>query len=194
VPYAQLPLTQLGQGYRIIDFVVRSSMEAGEIVPVMRSVVGEVDRSLAMYDIQTVEDYASAQTVGDRIYLTLLAAFGGVALLLAIAGVYGIMAHSVNQRTNEIGVRAALGAESWNVLCLVLRHGLFLILIGLLAGLAASFALTRVIQRFLWQVKATDPQIFVLALLALAGVAILACYIPARRTLKVDPVVALRTE
>jgi putative ABC transport system permease protein len=141
-----------------------------------------------------VEDYASNQTLGDRIYLTLLGAFGGIAVLLAIVGVYGIMAHSVNQRTNEIGIRVALGAGSWNVLALVLRHGLILVLIGLIIGVGASFALTRVIQRFLWQVKATDPQTFVLALLALAGIAFLACYIPARRTLKVDPVVALRSE
>jgi putative ABC transport system permease protein len=194
VPYAQLPLNQQGQGYRIVNFVVRSNISTAEGIPAMRSVVAEVDRTLAMYDIQTVEDYASNQTLGDRIYLTLLGAFGGIAVLLAIVGVYGIMAHSVNQRTNEIGIRVALGAGSWNVLALVLRHGLILVLIGLIIGVGASFALTRVIQRFLWQVKATDPQTFVLALLALAGIAFLACYIPARRTLKVDPVVALRSE
>jgi len=104
------------------------------------------------------------------------------------------MAHSVNQRTNEIGVRVALGAGSWSVLALVLRHGLILVLIGLILGMGASFALTRVIQHFLWQVTATDPQTFAFALLALASIAFVACYIPARRALDVDPVVALRTE
>jgi len=194
VPYAQLPLNQQGQGYRVVNFVVRSNTSAAEVIPAMRSVVAEVDRALAMYDIRTVEDYASNQTLGDRIYLTLLGVFGGVAVLLAIVGVYGIMAHSVNQRTNEIGVRLALGAGSWNVLALVLRHGLILVLIGLILGMGASFALTRVIQHFLWQVTATDPQTFAFALLALASIAFVACYIPARRALDVDPVVALRTE
>ncbi|MBV9622501.1 MAG: FtsX-like permease family protein [Acidobacteria bacterium] len=129
-----------------------------------------------------------------RFYLVLVGTFGAVALMLASAGVFGVMAHSVSRRTREIGVRVALGANSRDVLTMVLGQGFRTILVGVFIGVAGSLALTRVIQSFLFGVSATDPLTFCAVVVFLAAVALLACYIPARRATKVDPMLALRYE
>src|SRR5207237_376249 len=134
------------------------------------------------------------QLLGQRVYALLLGIFGGIALLLAAVGIYGIMAHSVSNRTSEIGVRVALGASRGTILRLILRRGILLVGIGMTIGVAASVALTRVVRAILFGVQPTDPFTFILALLGLGAVARLACYIPARRALKVDPIIALRYE
>ena len=139
-------------------------------------------------------EYAYFQLLDHWIYSTLLSIFGGIAVLLAVGGIYGVMAHSVAQRTSEIGVRVALGANSRNVLQLILRRGVLLIAFGMFIGVGVSFALNRAIQSVLWGVTPTDPVTYLLALGALAAVALMACYIPARRALKIDPVIALRIE
>ena len=124
----------------------------------------------------------------------LLALFAGLALLLTAIGLYGVMAYSVIQRTQEIGIRIALGAQTGDVLKMVLRQGLKLTALGLALGLAAAYALTRYMQSMLFGVKATDPLTFAAIALLLIVVAIVACWIPARRATKVDPMVALRSE
>jgi ABC-type antimicrobial peptide transport system permease subunit len=124
----------------------------------------------------------------------LLSIFGGISILLSVAGLFGIMMHSVNQRTNEIGIRVALGARSGSILGMVAQQGMLVIGIGILCGVVASLALTRVIGRFLWGVTATDPLTFVLVLLAMLIVGLLACLVPARRALRIDPILALRWE
>ena len=124
----------------------------------------------------------------------MLGVFGALAVILALVGIYGIMAHSVSQRTNEIGIRMALGAGSRQVLRLILRRGILLIGIGLTIGFGASIGLTQLISSQLWGVQATDPLTFALVILGLGAVALLACYVPARRALRVDPAVALRIE
>ena len=129
-----------------------------------------------------------------RLQTILLGAFGGLALLLAAVGIYGVMSYSVSRRTGEIGIRMALGASQWDVLALVCGQGLRLILIGVAAGLALAFGLTRLMSKILFGISPTDPLTFAIVVLVLAAVALLACYLPARRATHVDPIIALRHE
>jgi putative ABC transport system permease protein len=195
VPRAQLPHKMdmtLSLDVLVGTFVVRACGDPAALVASLRKAVAEVDRNSAVTNILTVEQYAAGQLQDLRHYATLLSIFGGISVLLSVVGLFGIMAHSVSQRTNEIGIRMALGASSPAVLGLLIREGLVLVGIGMLAGVAVSLALTRVIATFLWRVTATDPLTFGLVLLAMASVALLACYLPARRALRIDPIGALR--
>src|SRR5687768_4324197 len=124
----------------------------------------------------------------------LLGAFAGIAAVLTLVGVYGLVAYGVGQRTQEIGVRRALGASARAVLRLVLRQGLILVAIGVVIGVMGALATTRLLQGVLWGVSPTDPRTFALVSLGLAAAALLACYVPARRALSIDPIVALRVE
>jgi putative ABC transport system permease protein len=136
-----------------------------------------------------------SESLGSRRFnLILIGFFAGIALLLATAGVFGVMAYSVTRRTREIGVRVALGAQARDVEAMILRQGLRTVLIGIAIGLAGALALTRAIQSLLFGVTATDPLTFIAVILLLLSAALLACYIPARRAAKVDPMVALRYE
>ena len=174
--------------------VVRTSVEPAAVVAGVRQVTTEVDKSAAVSDVKTMERIVDETVTQPRFNLVLLGLFGGIALLLSAAGIYGVTAYSVTQRTHEFGIRMALGAQVGDVLRMIIRQGLLLISLGIAIGLLAAFALTRLLTTVLFGVSVTDPLTFLGISLLLTAVALLACYIPARRATKVDPLVALRYE
>src|SRR5215510_14176718 len=177
-----------------LTIVVRASAPPEALTAALRAQVYELDHDLPVYNLRPMEQIVSNAAGQPRFQTLLLGLFSAAALLLAAIGIYGVMAYTVIQRTHEIGVRMALGASTSDVLKLILRSGLKLALIGIVLGLVGAFAATRVLSSLLFNVSATDPVIFVIDALLLAIAALLACYIPARRATKVDPLVALRYE
>ncbi len=173
---------------------LRSAGDPASLIESARRELRALDPQLPATNIRTLEEQRRNSLYSERVTALLLSAFGALALLLAAVGIYGVMAYAVAQRTREFGIRMALGARAGDVLRLMLRQGARLIGAGVALGLAGAFAATRLIRSFLYQVSSTDPMTFVFAALSLTAVALLACYIPARRATKVDPMVALRTE
>jgi len=179
---------------RGMAFVVRTKIEPMSVSSSVRQAIWSVDKDLPFTEVQTMEQRLSASFAARRFHMILLGVFAALALVLSLVGIYGVMSYSVAQRTREIGVRMALGAERRHVLRLVLGQGLVLTLIGNAAGLGGAFALTRFMASLLYGVHATDAATFTLVPLLLIGIALVACYIPAHRAAKVDPLVALRYE
>jgi putative ABC transport system permease protein len=173
---------------------VRTTGEPGTMLAAVRQQVQALDANLPVYDIRTLEEQKNSSLYTSRMAATLLTVFGLLALGLAAVGLYGVMAYAVNRRTREIGIRLALGAQSKDVLRQVLIEGMTIVTIGLALGLGGSVAAARLVRNFLYGVTATDPLTFVGAALLLAGVALLANYLPARRASRTDPLVALRCE
>jgi putative ABC transport system permease protein len=176
------------------DLVVRTSVDPMSIVAAARREIHAVDPNQPVSNIRTMETVLEDEIGQRRLAMTLAAVFAGLALSLATLGIYGVLSYFVVQHTREIGVRLALGARRRNVLGLVMKKGMTLALIGVAIGLVAAFALTRLMSSLLYEVRATDPITFVAVAAMLTVVALLACYIPARRATKVDPMVALRCE
>ena len=187
LPHAQSPR---GGMY----LVVRTLGEPSSMTAMVRSAIQAVDKDQPVYRVMTMEALVTESVAQKRFSMLLLALFAVVAVMLAIVGLYGVMSYGVSQRTHEIGVRMALGAQSRDVLKMVVGQGLALALIGVGVGLVAAFLLTRLMSSLLFGVSATDPYMFASIPLILAAVALLACYIPARRATKVDPMIALRYE
>jgi putative ABC transport system permease protein len=160
----------------------------------MRRQVSQLDPALPIFGISTMKEMRDHNVAPDRLNLGLLGGFAVLALVLAVIGLYGLLSFTVTQRQREIGVRMALGAQQFEVLNLVVGQGMRLVLTGAFIGLLGSFALTRVLASVLFKVAPTDPLTFVTVTLSLCVVALLACYIPARRATKIDPMVALRYE
>lgn len=180
--------------FNTITMVARTSNDPTKLAASVRREVAALDSELPVFNLRTLEETLSRSVAQPRFNTLLLAIFAGVALLLTAIGLYGVMAYSVTQRTQEIGIRLALGAQSRNVLGLIIRQGMALALVGVGIGLIGAVALTRVMTSFLFGVGATDPRTFASVASLLIGVALLACYLPARRASKVDPMVALRYE
>ena len=177
-----------------MNLVVRTASDPVSMVPAIRSQVLSVDKDQPVSDIMTMEQRVAKSVAAKRFVMSLLGAFSILALGLAAVGIYGVMAYLVTQRTQEIGVRMALGAQKRDVLKLVVGKGMALAVIGTTIGLVASLALTRLMRSLLFEVTPTDWLTFVISSTVLLIVALFACYLPARRAAKVDPLVALRYE
>jgi putative ABC transport system permease protein len=187
VPHAQIPFNGM-------SLIMRTTNDARSLARSIQQEVQALDRDVPVYRIKTLDQYLGVAVAQPKFSALLLSLFAGLALLLTAIGLYGVMAYAVVQRAQEIGIRIALGAQTGDVLKMVLRQGLKLTTLGLAIGLAAAYALTRYMQSLLFGVKATDPSTFAAIALLLIAVALMACWIPAKRATKVDPMVALRCE
>jgi putative ABC transport system permease protein len=187
LPYQQSPVGSF-------TVVVRGHGDPASLAPALRAAVTSVDPEVPLYALRTLEDLVSERTAQRRLAAVLLGVFAAIALALAAVGIYGVMSYAVAQRTQEIGIRMALGAHRRDILSMMLRYGLALALGGVALGWLAALALARLIASLLFGVGAADLPTFSLVPLLLVGVAVLACYLPARRATRVDPLVALRYE
>jgi putative ABC transport system permease protein len=192
VPSMYVPHGQ--QRYPFMTLTIRTSSEPLLMADSVRKQVWIVDKDQPIGNVSSMEQLIYEQVSQPRFYLMMLTVFAGVALVLASVGIYGVMSHMVTQRTHEIGVRMAMGAQNQDVMRMILGHGLVLTLVGVVIGIAGSMALTRVMTSLLYEVSTIDPITFVISPLLLIGVAVVASYIPARRATKVDPQIALRYE
>ncbi len=196
-PMFYMPFAQPGSDRAQMTLIVRTTGEHTDVAPiaaVMQREARALDPGMPMFQVETLAAQLDASLAQERLVATLSSVFGLLALLLACIGLYGVMAYDVARRTPEIGIRLALGAQTGAVLRLALKQGMRLALLGVALGLAAAFALTRLLASLLFGVSATDPLTFVAIALLLSFVALLACWMPARRATKVDPMVALRHE
>ncbi|MCI0486763.1 MAG: ABC transporter permease [Blastocatellia bacterium] len=192
ISYLQPPLPNWNTQNMFL--AVRAESEAQNLIPVMRDIVRSIDSDQPIYSIATMQELIARSTAARRFNMLLMAIFAALAVLLAMVGIYSVMSYSITQRTREIGIRLALGARSRDILRLVLRRGMVLAVTGLVAGMLAALWLTPLMAGLLYEVSATDPLTFVMVALLLFVVALLACWIPARRATKVDPMTALRYE
>jgi putative ABC transport system permease protein len=191
-PQCYVPLAQFPFGG--VSFIVRTSIDPLTLGPTLRQEVYAVDPEQPVARLDPLANLLKVAMARQRFAATLFTVFSALALVLAAVGIYGVMAYAVSQRTNEFGIRIALGAQRSDILTLVLAHGGRLTVIGLLVGLLAALAAGKLMQSLLYQTPARDPLVFAAIALLLGSVAVLACLLPARRATKVDPMVALRAE
>lgn len=176
------------------NFIVRTAADPTVMTPLLRQAIWSENENTPITDVETMDQIVSSSVAEPRFQALLLGSFGALGMLLAMVGIYGVISYGVTQRTREIGVRIALGARPGNVLRMVIREGMLLAGAGVIAGIAGALALGRVLQSLLFEIKPTDPTTFVGVAVALALVAMAACYIPARRAMKIEPMEALRHE
>jgi putative ABC transport system permease protein len=188
---AQIYVPNAQARYNLMGLVIRTARDPAAFAAQLRREVQALDNDQPIYKVRTMDDVVANSLGTRRVSMELFAVFAIAALLLAAIGIYGVMAYSVTQRTQEIGIRMALGAQRSHVLALVIRQGMTLAVIGVIVGLAGAFALTRVIGNLLYEVTATDPATFVWIPILLAVVSFFACYLPARRAARLDPIKAL---
>lgn len=187
-----LPMLQRHRSYA--ELIVSATVDPRSLLPVVRREVGALDPSVPVFDVRTMEEHLDRALSRDRLVTTLSGLFAVLALALSAVGVYGVMAYFSGQRTREIGIRLALGAQRRHVLGLIVGRGTLLIVLGLAAGLVGAFALTRVLTGLLYNVSGTDAVTFAGVVLLLASVGLGASYLPARRATRVDPMEVLRQE
>jgi putative ABC transport system permease protein len=194
LPYLQPLFSTATSTIGPMYLVIRSATPPANLTPAIRGAIASIDANQPVSNVKTMSERLNGALAQRRFNMLLLDIFAGVALLLASIGIYGVMSFAVTQRTRELGIRMALGASASNLLRLILGQGMALALIGVIGGLAASFVLTSLINSLLYEVSATDPLTFFAVSVILIAVAMGACLIPARRAMKVDPMVALRHE
>ncbi|MGA9770147.1 MAG: ABC transporter permease [Blastocatellia bacterium] len=193
-PRAEIFLPHLQEPYGSMTYIVRTTGDPSLLLQAVKGEIWAVNKNLPFSSVATIEELVSRSLGERRFNLLLLGSFAAIALALASLGIYGLISFSTSRRTHEIGVRMALGAQTSDILRMILKEGMMLTVAGVGLGLAASMALTRLLSSFLFGVSSTDPLVYTGVSLLLAAVALLACYIPARRAMKIDPGVALRYE
>jgi predicted permease len=191
-PHIYLPVFQ-GPPYASVLFL-KTNSNPGALSDQIRGEVQSVDSNLPLFSVRTMDEVIARSMAERRFALEILAIFAGVALLLAAIGIYGVMSYAFSRRIHELGIRIALGAQRADILRMALSEGMRLVMFGLIAGIIGAAILTRFLRSLLFDVTATDPLVFISIATLLAAVALLACYIPARRATRVDPLVALREE
>jgi ABC-type antimicrobial peptide transport system permease subunit len=177
-----------------MHFAVKTYGESSDLIPGIREIVREIDPALPLYDVKTETQQIEESLSTQRMFAQLSTFFGGLALLLASIGLYGLLAYSVGQRIHEFGIRMALGAQRGNILSMVFKRGTMLVTVGVVIGAAGALAATRLLKTYLYGVQPSDPWTLAGAALVLIVVALIACWIPARRATRVDPMIALRYE
>jgi putative ABC transport system permease protein len=194
VPYAQS--LEPGTSWTVMEIylAVRTAIDPAVAVDSVKRAIWQVDKTLPVYDVISGASFYAETISPKRVSTILGVCFSALGLFMAVLGIYGVASYAVSQRTHEIGIRMALGAQPGHILRWILRQGILLVLLGVVIGLAGAVALTRFMSSLLSEVEATDPVTFAGVAFLLAAVALLACYIPARRATKVDPMVALRYE
>jgi putative ABC transport system permease protein len=177
-----------------ITLVARTAGDAAAVASAMKEAVWSFDRNLTISQVVTMDGVVAEANAQSRFEMLLLSIFAGVALVLASVGIYGVISYSATRRTHEIGVRMSLGATRAQVLVLIARQAMYLVLGGSVAGVAGALLLSRLMAKLLYGVRPTDPETFAAVAVGLGAVALLACYLPARRAMRIDPVAALRCE
>ena len=177
-----------------MSIVVRTQRDQTEVTRAIRAELDRLDKDVPLENLRTMTQLVAASVAQRRLSVQLFGGFAGVALLLAGIGLYGVLAYNVTQRTQEIGIRIALGAKQRDVVSLVIGQGMRMALMGVVVGMVAALGLTRVMRSLLYEVQPTDPITFVGVPILLGAIALLACWLPARRATKVDPIEALRYE
>jgi putative ABC transport system permease protein len=195
MPFDQIPDAFYGEvSHGSLSLIVRTATRAGALGTSVMETVRQLDKDQPVFGLEPMGQLIEESVASQRFATMLLGIFAGIALVLGSVGIYGVMAYLVTERTHEMGIRMALGATRNNVMRLILKYGMQLAIAGLGLGLVAAVGLTRLLSSLLFEVSATDPVTYAVVGLLLVGVAMLACYIPARRATRVDPMVALRYE
>ena len=196
MPLAQMPDLETALNSRVTPlwWIVRSQVDPRTLVAPITAALRDSSGGLPVAHVRTMDEIEARNTSRQRFNMLLLTVFGSAGLLMAAIGVYGVMAYSVQQRTQEVGIRMALGAQAFNIRNMVIRQGMALALIGVVIGIGGAFWLTHFVASFLFGVKTWDPTAFIVTPLLLCAVAFIAVWVPARRATRVDPMTALRFE
>ncbi len=201
LPCVYVPVAQMTSGFLTVihtwfepSWVVRSTLPASALVPELRRAIQQVDPQLPIAHVKTIDDLRGEKLTSQRFMMWLVAGLGAIALVLAAVGIHGLIASSVNERTRELGIRLALGATARQAAAAVVVPGLVLAAVGVAIGAGAAFAVSRLLQSFVWGVTPSDPATFAGVVAVLLGIAFAASLIPAWRVLRLDPAVTLRAE